>query len=146
MNIFKWFSPSIPKIGFEDIKYALDNYKNHMIINTLPLDEQYCLIKNTVLAEREEYLINQMIENYETKTMHILIYGKHAADNSSEQKFHQLSKLGFTEIYIYSGGMFEWLLLQDIYGSAEFPTTKKCLDILKYKSPKVLQIPRIGYY
>ena len=29
--------------------------------------------------------------------------------------------------------MFEWLLLQDIYGDDEFPTTTKELDILKYK-------------
>ena len=29
--------------------------------------------------------------------------------------------------------MFEWLCLQDIYSSDLFPTTKKELDILKYK-------------
>jgi len=29
--------------------------------------------------------------------------------------------------------LFEWLLLQDIYGSEEFPTTSHELDILKYK-------------
>ena len=33
----------------------------------------------------------------------------------------------------YPGGVFEWLLLQDIYGNDNFPTTKKELDILKYK-------------
>ena len=42
-------------------------------------------------------------------------------------------KLGFQKVFIYQGGMFEWLLLQDIYGHKEFPTTKKILDILKYK-------------
>jgi len=36
-------------------------------------------------------------------------------------------------IYIYPGGIFEWLCLQDIYGDELFPTTKKELDILKYK-------------
>ena len=29
--------------------------------------------------------------------------------------------------------MFEWLLLQDIYGNEQFPTLGKELDILKYK-------------
>ena len=29
--------------------------------------------------------------------------------------------------------MFEWLLLQDIYGYDNFPTTIKELDILKYR-------------
>ena len=32
-------------------------------------------------------------------------------------------------------------MLQDIYGEKEFPTTKKELDILKYKSNKCLHIP-----
>ena len=29
--------------------------------------------------------------------------------------------------------MFMWLLLQDIYGDDMFPTTNKCIDLLKYK-------------
>ena len=48
-------------------------------------------------------------------------------------KYEQLSKLGLINIYIYPGGIFEWLCLQDIYGDELFPTTKKELDILKYK-------------
>jgi hypothetical protein len=43
--------------------------------------------------------------------------------------------LGFRNVCVYSGGMFEWLLLQDIYGATSFPTTSKELDILKYKPP-----------
>ena len=31
------------------------------------------------------------------------------------------------------GGIFEWLLLQDIYGDDQFKTTSRELDILKYK-------------
>jgi hypothetical protein len=41
--------------------------------------------------------------------------------------------LGFENVYIYRGGMFEWLLLQDIYGFDEFQTTSKITDLLKYK-------------
>jgi hypothetical protein len=36
------------------------------------------------------------------------------------------------------GGIFEWLLLQDIYGKELFPTTKKEADLLKFKAPSVL--------
>jgi hypothetical protein len=36
-------------------------------------------------------------------------------------------------------------MLQDIYGSDEFPTTKKELDILKYKSHKVLNVQLLEY-
>jgi hypothetical protein len=52
---------------------------------------------------------------------------------------------GFPEVYVYSGGLFEWMLLQDIYGQDEFPTTKKVLDILKWKPASQLIRPRIGY-
>ena len=41
--------------------------------------------------------------------------------------------------------MFEWLMLQDIYGDNEFPTTKKELDFLKYKPVKVMNVHLIGY-
>ena len=29
--------------------------------------------------------------------------------------------------------MFEWLMLQEIYGEENFPTTTRLLDLLKYK-------------
>ena len=53
------------------------------------------------------------------------------------KKYEQLSKLGFSNLYIYVGGLFEWLCLQDIYGKEDFPTTCDELDILKYKSCKI---------
>ena len=56
-----------------------------------------------------------------------------SCDNSLIKKYNKLNKLGFSQIYVYPGGIFEWLLLQDIYGEDSFPTTKKELDILKYK-------------
>ena len=34
--------------------------------------------------------------------------------------------------------MFEWLLLQDIYGNDDFKTTQEELDILKYKPQKCI--------
>jgi len=48
-------------------------------------------------------------------------------------------------VYMYCGGMFEWLLLQDIYGANEFPTTARQMDILKYRPAKTFDVPRIGY-
>ena len=50
------------------------------------------------------------------------------------EKYNQLVQLGFTNISVYIGGLFEWMLLQDIYGDTSFPTTSKQLDILRYKS------------
>ena len=63
----------------------------------------------------------------------MVIYGKNTNDEAIIKKYNQLMQLGFKNVYIYPGGLFEWLLLQDIYGNELFPTTKKELDILKYK-------------
>ena len=43
-------------------------------------------------------------------------------------------------VYAYSGGLFEWLMLQDIYGQDLFPTTKIEKDILKFKACSILNI------
>ena len=96
--------------------------------------EQQCLIKSTVGLEQEEAIINKYIK--ENKSIKIIIYGKNCCDSKLNQKYAQLQSLGFSNIYIYVGGMFEWLLLQDIYGASEFPTTSKQLDLLKYNSER----------
>jgi hypothetical protein len=66
-------------------------------------------------------------------------------DETVEKKYDQLIALGFQNVYLYPGGMFEWLHLQDVYGVQEFPTTSKILDILKYKPTRVFGVRLIGY-
>jgi Rhodanese-like domain len=136
----KWLFPTIVKIGFEDVKKAIENKSQDkcVIINTLPLGEQDCLIKNTLLWSMEENTMNELMENYQIKRVKIIIYGKNSCDPNIENKYSQLKKLGFSDVYIYYGGLFEWMLLQDIYGKDEFPTTNKVLDILKYKPSSIL--------
>jgi hypothetical protein len=137
-NLLQWFSKTkeIKHIGFEDMKHAIKT--NQIMINTLSVTEQDCLITGTIQCDKEEQMINQFIENGE-KIHNIIIYGKHCSDETPQKKYNQLIKYGFQKVYIYSGGLFEWLLLQDIYSSQEFPTTSVCKDILKYRSPPVLQ-------
>ena len=119
------------KVNYEDMQLIISKKKpNLLLINTLGLNEQDCLIPNTVNAYQEEKIINSNLKN---STLEIVIYGKNNSDKTVEKKYLKLSELGFTNIYIYAGGLFEWLCLQDIYGSSSFPTTKKELDILKYK-------------
>jgi len=132
------FQTSYKKINFEDIQYAIQKSNDYIIINTLPISEQDCLIKNTLPYEQEEKTINDLLNNYDLNNKKIIIYGKNANDESADKKYSQLRTLGFSEIYLYTGGLFEWLLLQDIYGSVEFPTSKKILDILKYKAVRQL--------
>lgn len=131
-------SQSIKKINFEDMQTVIKNPEIYLIINTLPLNEQNCLIINTTIATEEESFINKCLK--ENKTIRIIIYGKNCNDDTVQKKYNQLISLGFYNIYIYNGGLFEWLLLQDIYGKDLFPTTKKELDLLKFKPNQLLNI------
>ena len=137
-------SQSIQKLNFEDIQYVLKNSESHLLINTLPDTEQVCLLPNTVHASQEEAIINKYLKNG-LKNVKIVIYGRNCNDEKIYSKCSQLTSLGFYNVYIYTGGLFEWLLLQDIYGSHEFPTTKKELDLLKYKPSKILNISLLEY-
>ena len=134
---------SIKKINYEDMQTIIKNPEIYFIINTLPVSEQQCLIVNTTLANDEEIIINKFMK--ENKSIRIIIYGKNCNDENVNKKYQQLLSLGFYNICIYFGGMFEWLLLQDIYGNDLFPTTKKELDLLKYKSNQLLNIGLLEY-
>lgn len=136
-------SQSMKKINFEDIQYAIKTTDIYLIINTLPLNEQQCLIINTIYPEEEEKIINQFLKD--NKNVRIIIYGKNCNDDTVNKKYQQLYSLGFHNIFIYLGGMFEWLLLQDIYGKELFPTTSAELDLLKYKSNQSLNIALLEY-
>ena len=132
------------KINYEDIQYVIKNPEVNMLINTLGENEQNCLIINNVNFKNEEGLINKFLKTG-NKQVKLIIYGRNCNDEKIYTKYNQLTSLGFYNVYIYSGGLFEWLMLQDIYGSEEFPTTKKELDILKYKPNKVLNIQLLEY-
>ena len=125
---------SIRKVGFEDIQYVIKHKKrNYILINTLTITEQNCLIPDTIAIKDEEAIINKHLN----KNIHIIIYGKNANDESIFKKYEQLLTLGCGSVFVYTGGLFEWLLLQDIYGKEEFPTTSDELDILKYRSESI---------
>ena len=143
MFIQKWFQQNkITKIGFEDVLYALQNNDKYLIINTMSKENQHCLIKNTIPIDNEETIINEYINKQMLHNIKIIIYGENSNDVNVDNKYKQFSDLGF-ETYIYAGGMFEWLLLQDIYSNNEFPTTSKMLDILKYKPKPSFHIQRL---
>ncbi len=124
---------TVQKCNFEDIQ-NLYNKDKCLLINTLPISEQSCLINNTIDYKDEEERLNNIIKKGETSKYYVLIYGKNTNDMTVLKKYQQLLSLGFIHVYIYCGGMFEWLCLQDIYGEDEFQTSQKELDILKYKS------------
>jgi hypothetical protein len=132
-NFFNGFTNNsnnhiINKVNFEDVQ-TLGN--NGILINTMPQNIQDCLITGTITVSDEEKYINKLLSS--NKSCVIIVYGKNSNDDTIYKKYEQLKKLGFINAKLYIGGLFEWLLLQDIYGDDEFKTTKKELDILKFK-------------
>jgi len=134
---------SIQKINFEDMQTACKNPEIYLLINTLPESEQGCLIIGTVNAQQEEAIINKHLRG--SKNIQIIVYGRNCNDDKLFKKYQQLLQLGFFNVFIYSGGLFEWLMLQDIYGFNEFPTTSKQLDLLKYKPRQQLNVGLLEY-
>ena len=140
-------SVSIHKVNYEDMQCVCRTENPHqysnssaaahtvLLINTLPPGMQGCLIPGTLPIDEEEAAMNAMLSEPKGNDREIIAYGKNANDDTVLKKYQQLTGLGFKNVSVYPGGMFEWLLLQDIYGATSFPTTSKELDILKYKPP-----------
>ena len=135
---------NINKINFEDVQNCINSNTNNIILlNTLPTTKQSCLIYNTLNYLDEEDVVNTIINN--NKSMSIYIYGLNYADSTVYNKYDQLCGLGLENVYIYPGGLFEWLLLQDIYGGDNFKTTSDTLDILQFKPTQNTNYKNITY-
>lgn len=130
--------PSVRKIGFEDMQYIQKHNINSIIINTLDKNEQGCIIWGTTPPVGEEKCINDALT--QDLNIKIVIYGKNCIDENVYERYKTLYALGFKNVYVYPGGLFEWLCLQDIYGAEDFKTNTTELDILKYKPNGVLNI------
>jgi len=122
---------STKKVNFEDVQCVVkDRSPTTLLINTLNNNNQDCLITRTVPISNETAIVNRLIGNSAAR---IVVYGRNSNDDTAYKKYDQLVGLGFANVYLYTGGMFEWLLLQDIYGKSEFPTTANELDLLRYR-------------
>lgn len=136
----------IPKVSYEDLQMVI--YRNlniqhsTLIINTLPPSLQHCLIKTTVDIRFEERVVNTFI--HKKPDIMIIVYGKNSNDITILHKYEQLVKLGFTNVHIYTGGIFEWMLLHEIYGKDLFKITKYEIDILRYRPKSVLLAAMAG--
>jgi len=113
----------------------------YAIIHTMHASEQ-TLIKGTLTAAEEESFINDYLSKYTESQKTIVLYGRNNCDDSTRLKRAQLLSFGINDVYVYVGGLFEWVLLQDIYGSDEFPTTRPITDLLDYRPPVSHQMRR----
>ena len=128
-------SSKTKRVGFEFLKKRMKNTNSDsfIMIHTLKMSEQLCLIQGTLPAEKEETRINEYMTDYNHQ-IDIVVYGKNSTDETAEKKCEQLIHLGFTNVHWYVGGLFEWLLLQEVYGKTEFPTDGLCRDLLYYRA------------
>ena len=134
------WSASANQINFEDMQSIISTTtrKSIILISTLKLEYQKCIIRGTVPADQEEARINDILSGEDSagESVMIIVYGKNSTDGTVREKYEQLLKHGIARVCVYTGGMFEWLLLQDIYGADLFPTTGAELDILRYRPPR----------
>ena len=128
-NVYSSFS----SYTFDTIQNKIMCNHDFVLINTLPESEQCCLIKNTVHANKETEIMNHLLKKDMKKE--IIIYGRNHRDLKVTEKYNQLKKLGFVNVYIYFGGLFEWLLLNIVYKEFNFPIdgTFNEKDLLLYK-------------
>jgi hypothetical protein len=124
-------SPRFNLIGFDDmIEFISD--RSVVLITTMSDSMGPHRIVGTLSPTDEIDEINRCIANC-THNRRIVIYGENSSDESGFRKSEQLRGMGFTDIYVYGGGLFEWILLQDIYGADTFKTNQPIDDILRYK-------------
>ena len=124
----------IKTANFDNIKYD-----KHLLIHVMDEKDQSLLIKGTLTIEDEIETLNSVLSASKQRETRIIIYGKNTDDYGKVmRRYKQLCGLGF-DASVYFGGLFEWLLLQEIYGISEFPIEKRgsaTTDVLKYAPAK----------
>jgi hypothetical protein len=58
----------------------------------------------------------------------ILVYGHNMFDTTVKTQSTILMNNGFTKVFVYVGGMFEWMLLHKLYGNTAFPIVCNCCN------------------
>ena len=59
------------KVNFEDIQFIIKNNDSHLLINTMSENSQNCLIVNTIPMDKEESLINKLLNNGDNKNYNL---------------------------------------------------------------------------
>lgn len=140
-SILTPFSSSVfPKrVGFEDVLFAMKQ-RNCLLMNTMPREEQDYLIAHTIRFHEEETRINNIIDDNVQHQYIVIIYGRNTMDETIEKRYSQMIHLGFhkSNVWIYYGGLFEYSMLQEMFGQEMFPSIGTCRDLLKYKPKQFL--------
>jgi len=129
---------AIKKVNFDDI-IMISKDSKHFLIHVMEKEDEDLLIKGTLSINEEIEKMNSLLSS-EKMNVTIVIYGKNTDDVSKViGRYRQLNDMGFSNVYVYLGGLFEWLLLQEIYGNDEIKTNNICKkNILDYKPARSL--------
>jgi len=129
---------AIKKVNFDDI-IMISKDSKHFLIHVMEKEDEDLLIKGTLSINEEIEKMNSLLSS-EKMNVTIVIYGKNTDDVSKViRRYRQLNEMGFSNVYVYLGGLFEWLLLQEIYGNDEIKTNNICKkNILDYKPARSL--------
>ena len=134
-------SENLYTCNYEDIQRGIEN-KNRIMIHIM--DNDALLISGTILIDKETATINRLLNDREYDT-NIIVYGKNTDDYERlNKKRNQLIMLGFRNVWVYLGGLFEWILLQDVFGKIQFPTTNVVRDIISY-APKGTKETQVSF-
>ncbi len=101
-------------IGHLDLCALLNQEEGtYCLINTLPEHRQDCVIAHTLPCAEEEATLNRWLSRWEVHRP-IVIYGQHAGDATIYRKYNQCVAVGFEQVFVYLGGMMEWMLLRSV--------------------------------
>ncbi len=107
-------------LNFDDMKIAVE--RGYIICHIMDEIDGTILIKNTLSVKDEIKKINDLIKQSKFDET-IVLYGRNYTDlELIVQRFQHLISFGFTRVFIYVGGLYEWILMQNLYGDKLFPT------------------------
>lgn len=139
--LLEWFGSKevVKVIGFEDMLSLLRS--NVVLLNTMARGDQACLIRGTLHADDEESAMNAMLTSTDPLVTDrwVVVYGRHTLDPKPMEKARTLRLMGLSRLLVYRGGLFEWLLLQEVFGQDQFPTQGACPDLLAYRPSPTLR-------
>jgi len=117
----------IKEIGVTDFTKLLGTDRV-LLFNGLKKQYHSCIIPRTIpYSDMKKVIKNMKEENI--AVVYCANYSCNASHKFAEKKLSHLET-----VYIYRGGVFEWLLLQKKYGKKKYPTSGDCnIEYMKHR-------------
>lgn len=115
----------IRRCNFETVNMARHD---GVIISAGPL---VSYIEGTVDGDKANQVLDKCLREDPSKL--VVFYGLNSTDSAPLHRWNNATQLGLENAHVYCGGMFEWLILGELYGNDMFPVTSIQDDLLKFK-------------